>query len=289
MEITDAPQEPANPLPLQAHPSFARSLLAMGQSARAVAVQKEGAVIANLVQIRRRILGVPLTLATRGPVWRPDIPETLRTMALNHLCLRLVEPDMADPALRPAGYRQILTPVHIAELDLTIDPVARLHSLAPNWRNALHKAEQAGLSVVSQAFDSMAHGWLLSAEAGQRSTRGYRALPLDFIRAYAQTNPGQAIVFIAIKDAAPVAAMMMLRHGLTATYHLGWSGSQGRATAAHQLVLIRAADWLAERGHIRLDLGAVDTDSNRGLARFKIGSGARIRPLGGSWVKVPGL
>jgi lipid II:glycine glycyltransferase (peptidoglycan interpeptide bridge formation enzyme) len=89
--------------------------------------------------------------------------------------------------------------------------------------------------------------------------------------------------------AEELAAMLMLCHGLTATYHIGWSGPQGRATAAHQLLLVRAADWLAARGHVRLDLGTVDTDANPGLARFKIGSGAIIRPLGGSWVGVPGL
>jgi hypothetical protein len=38
-----------------------------------------------------------------------------------------------------------------------------------------------------------------------------------------------------------------------------------------------------------LDLGTVDTENAPGLARFKIGSGAQIRSLGGTWLRIPGL
>ncbi len=289
MQITATSREPGIPLPLQAHPCFARSLIALDQDARALTVSQGGIPIAYLVVVRRRFLGVPVTMVTRGPVWCPDATVQARTGALRHLGLALVEPDAPVPDMRLSGYRQILTPAHVAELDLVLPCDQRLKSCFPNWRNALRKAEQAGLTVDADTFDPRQHGWLLEAESAQRTTRRYRSLPLDFTRAFAQNHPGQAIVFTARQNNSPVAAMLMLCHGLTATYYIGWSGPQGRAMAAHQLLLARAAGWLADRGHVRLDLGTVDTDANPGLARFKIGSGAIIRPLGGSWVRVPGL
>ena len=40
---------------------------------------------------------------------------------------------------------------------------------------------------------------------------------------------------------------------------------------------------LARRGVTRVDLGQVDTDTQPGLARFKLGAGADCRSLGGTW------
>jgi lipid II:glycine glycyltransferase (peptidoglycan interpeptide bridge formation enzyme) len=98
-----------------------------------------------------------------------------------------------------------------------------------------------------------------------------------------------ARLFVASASEAPLAAMLFLRHGPIATYHIGWSGDSGRRCHAHALLLTHAADWLAQRGHALLDLGTVDTEAGAGLARFKIGAGAQVRALGGSWLRLPGL
>ena len=87
----------------------------------------------------------------------------------------------------------------------------------------------------------------------------------------------------------PVVAMLFLCHGPVATYHIGWSGPKGRAMGAHNLILASAMEWLADRGHLWLDLGVLDTQANPGLARFKIGAGARVRPMGGTWLRLPHL
>ena len=53
--------------------------------------------------------------------------------------------------------------------------------------------------------------------------------------------------------------------------------------SAHNLLMWRAALWLARQGHRRLDLGPIDTANAPGLARFKLGIGAHARRLGGTW------
>jgi hypothetical protein len=51
----------------------------------------------------------------------------------------------------------------------------------------------------------------------------------------------------------------------------------------------RHALVLARRGITRLDLGTLDTEAAPGLARFKLGSGAAARALGGTWLWWPPL
>ncbi|MEY8843073.1 GNAT family N-acetyltransferase, partial [Cribrihabitans sp. XS_ASV171] len=82
---------------------------------------------------------------------------------------------------------------------------------------------------------------------------------------------------------------LILIHGQSATYHVAHTTQQGRATSAHNLLLWEAATWLAARGLTRLDLGPVETEHSPGLARFKLGTGARARALGGTWLLWPPL
>ena len=78
--------------------------------------------------------------------------------------------------------------------------------------------------------------------------------------------------------------MLFLKHGTGATYHVGWTSDAGRKASAHNLILATAATRLAETGVTRLDLGTIDTENAPGLARFKLGSGAKPARTGGTWL-----
>jgi lipid II:glycine glycyltransferase (peptidoglycan interpeptide bridge formation enzyme) len=80
--------------------------------------------------------------------------------------------------------------------------------------------------------------------------------------------------------------MLFLLHSPWASYHIGWSGAEGRRTNAHALLLWQAMLRLREEGFTTLDLGDVNTEDAPGLARFKIGTGALVAPLGAT-VLVP--
>lgn len=81
--------------------------------------------------------------------------------------------------------------------------------------------------------------------------------------------------------------MLFICHGPVATYHIGWTSDEGRRAEAHRQILVHAIDWLAHRGIQRLDLGTLDTEHAPGLARFKLGTGARPVALDGTWLKLP--
>lgn len=263
---------------LPQHPLFAAALTRIGGAAGVVDTA-DGLV----VLVRRRIGPLRLAAALRAPPLSAAALRGLRARGL-----RLCEPDAVAP-MRAAGFRQVMTPAHVAELPLAGDAAARRARMAGKWRNRLHRAEAAGLRLREMPFDGPAAAWLIAQEDAQRRARGYRALPARLALAWAATAPSAARLFVAERDGARIAAMLFLIHGRAATYQLGWTGPLGRASSAHHLLLASAADRLADRGIARIDLGTVDTDAAPGLARFKLGAGADLRALGGSWIAVPGL
>ena len=298
MEIADAPPDPDLPLPLSQHPMFAAALKACGRRAELVVLRQGHRRIGQVLLVSRRLgpLG-SIALASRGPVWDQDARlndqiEGIR--ALRGCGLAMVEAENQDSRhLRYCGYRQMTTPAHVAELDLRGGPAAIRARAQGKWRNRMAQAERAGLTIRSLPFDGETGDWLFRMEAAQQRRKGYVSLPVALSAAFAQIHPGMARLFIAEREvvpiAMPVAAMLFLRHGSVATYQIGWSGSEGRDVSAHHLILMHAANWLAARGHTRLDLGTVDTETAPGLARFKLGSGAQMRSLGGSWLRLPFL
>ena len=263
-------------LPLQQSSAFGTALTLMGRHVKRVPMPGAAPVLA----IRR--FGV--SFAPRGPVWDTPCPQTLRRAAL-----RLINAESPSPVYRQAGYRQIMTGAYVAEIDLRGAAQDRLARAKGKWRNAWRKSQGTKLQVKQTRFDPALHDWLLREDEAQQRAKRFRTLPHDLIRAYAVAAPGDVVVFTAVMKHDVVAAMLFLRHGPVATYHLGWAGPGGRKTNAHYALLVAACDHFAAARATRLDLGTVDTDNAPGLARFKIGSGARIRPLGGTWLRMPGL
>ncbi|SMY07631.1 FemAB family protein [Flavimaricola marinus] len=277
-------------LPLQQHPLYGKAVGLMGRHSEIVPLCANGADLGE-AQIVWRDMG-PLGiqgLLPRGPQFEAGTPdqqaEALRSLSGHGL--RMIEAEAPHPALRAAGYVQVLTPAHMAELPLDGTKADRRARAHPKWRASLRKAEAAGLKLRTQPYRGQPGHWLLDREAAARKTKGYHGLPAVLPLALGQADPNALRMFWAEKAGEPVAGMLFVRHGQVATYLTGWTGQDGRNCCAHHLLMMTAADWLAARGHRRLDMGQVDTRAASGLARFKIGSGAAVRALGGSWLRLP--
>jgi hypothetical protein len=274
------------PLPLQQHPRFAQALRSLG--GKVDVADLSGAGHAQVIRRKVPILG-EIGYVPRGPIWQVSDPGHRRAAmsGLSSQGVRLIDAESCCPSLRGAGFRQLITPTHVAELSLSGSPESRRSGTAPNWRGSLKQAARSDLRVGWERFDGDPSHWLLRQEAAMRARRRYRALPPTVACAFAEANPDSARILVAWTANEPVAGMLFLLHPPVATYHIGWSGDQGRSMSAHHLLLMQAADDLAADGYIRLDLGTVDTEASPGLARFKIGAGATVRALGGSWLRLP--
>ena len=270
----DAPLQPAA-TPLQQSDEFLRAVRQMGGAAAKLRLgpDRQHAVM----QLRSLPVLGKVGLISR---WLRDDPGELvaALAARNHPVL--INAERAE-GLAEAGFLNVMTGATIAQINLESDLRAGMHQ---KWRNRLRKAEDGPLKVVRTVFPEDTGHWLLQAEAAQRRKRGYRGLHPAFAVAYRQANGDAAQLFVANLRGAPAAGMLFLRHGAGATYLIGHATNAGRALNAHNLLLARAAKWLAGRGVRWLDLGTLDTVNAPGLARFKLGMGAKAQKLGGSWL-----
>lgn len=270
------------PLPLQQSPEFRAALAAMGIGSERISLGPGDALLQS------RILPVlgPVGLISRGPVWR-DIPEA---GAVRDDLARVGFPVLInaearqDAVLRAAGLLRVMTPATLAVLDLRGGAAAIRARMHGKWRNRLVRAEGSALRFRRTTLPDARAAWVLEAEALQRRAQGYRGLPPTLALAFGQATPGAAVLYEALEDGAPVAGIVVLRHGAMATYFLGVTTQAGRAANAHTFLLARAAFECAAEGVLTLDLGTLDTQSAPGLARFKLGSGAQAVPLGGTWL-----
>ncbi|OOY30800.1 GNAT family N-acetyltransferase [Thioclava sp. F36-6] len=227
-----------------------------------------------------------LWLLSRGPVFAPGLDHSLRVAVLRRIARRcgivLATP---DAPLAGVGLVPLITPRHHALWSLQPETEALRAGLAGKWRNRLAAAERAGLRVrLEPKID-----WLLAADAAQQRARGYRALPPGFTRAWADHNPADLLA-LHIEDTKGqrLAGGIFLLHGDGASYHIGWTGPEGRASGAHNLMLWHAALRLKARGIRQLDLGAVDSEDGAGRMRFKLGTGAQPHILGATLWVLPG-
>lgn len=288
--MSDAPPPDTAALPLQQSPECAAALNMLGRRTQVVSLEDGARRIGSIATIR--IPGTRGLFASRGPIWCDGTTEEDRHHAFALLRRRglwvVNAGNGCGAALSRNGYFQAMTAATTAELPLTPDWRARL---VGTWRNALNKAEADQranrLTLATRPFDPARDAWLLRAQARQAREKRYRPLPARFTLGFAQANPGAVQLFEARQEGKIIAAMLFLRHGVMATYHLAWSDPAAARLGAHRLLLGKAVPWLIGRGHGRLDLGVIDTERAPGLARFKLGLGADAAPQGGTWIKGP--
>ncbi len=279
---------PTRPLlPLAQSAGYARAMALLGVTVEELSLPvPEGSAGHALMQTRRLPVLGRVGLISRGPVWcaAPDAQLLARTVSARRHPIILNADGIAPAALAEAGFFRIMTGATIAQLELNADVLSRRARMHQKWRNRLVRAEAGPLRVRREEMPVDSGHWLIRAEDAQRRARRYRELPTAFALAFAQANPGMAQLFTARLRGDAVAGMLILRHGPTATYHIGHTTEAGRILHAHTLILAHAADWLAEEGVEVLELGTLDTAGAPGLARFKLGSGAVPHALGGTWL-----
>jgi hypothetical protein len=262
---------PAPDAALMQDPAFAAALRLCGQNP---IILNCGTMI-----LHRRILGIPVAMLPRA-VPPADLSDQLRRAGLHRtpLILSPEQPCTLPRALRLRG------PQSFALLDLHGDTDIARAALHPKWRNQLKRAEAAGLRISHHQMPPEPDQPLLRLERAQARARRYANWPTNLTAAFAAAAPDQTRLFIAHDRGTPVAHMVFLRHGTRATYHIGHITPAGKARCAHNLLMWQASRWLADQGHVTLDLGLV-APRVPGLNRFKLRTGAVIAQTGGTWLR----
>jgi hypothetical protein len=259
-------------LPFPQTTAYATAVQACGGTARTVDLGCGTALL--LLRAGRQLL-------SRGPVWQDGVTPDEKRRALRRLArwpgMTLVTP---EEELRGPGLIPLVTPVHHAIWPLEGDLRA---AMAGKWRNRLVAAERQG-ARVQRGTNGLLHR-LIAAEAAQRALRGYRTyapefssgLPPRSLRLWEWRHAGQTS-----------AAMAFVVEAGTAHYHLAWANADAKAQGIPALMLTTAAAGLQAEGVHHLDLGSVNSEDAPGLARFKLGTGAVLKPLGHTLLVLPG-
>ena len=156
-------------------------------------------------------------------------------------------------------------------------------NLKKKWRNALSKAQRRNLRVEWD-FEGAHLTWFLQGYALDKAQKNYDGPSVKLMQALGRSFIAGKGLMIgrAMLDNRPVAAILIVCHGRSATYQIGWSSQEGRETAAHNLLLWEALAVLKGRGITDFDLGGINETQSEGIKIFKDG-------LGGRSVSLPGI
>ena len=288
-------------LPLQQSWAYGEAVARFGARPTRLAFHAQGRPVALAQVMQRRLFGlVTLATAFRGPLWLDAEPDramqvaVLRRLTQGYRRWRwrffVIMPEAAagghaQALMRAAGMRRVMTGFSTVWVDLAADEDALRAGLAGKWRNQLARAEQADVEVAVGGARPRQYGWLLEQEEAQRRAVGYQAVPAELVPAYAEVaGSGSVLALTAHRRQVKLAGVLILIHGDSATYQIGWNGAEGRRIYAHNLLLWRALGELKQRGVRWLDLGGLDTAGMAGIARFKLGLGHPPVTLPGAYL-----
>ena len=236
-----------------------------------------------------RALGARVERYAVGPASDPEaVIQVIRRFGIGYASVGWhSRTASAAPAVRLPGLTLIAGPGGVPVSDgrevavRTLDGDLRA-GMAQKWRNRLNFAERAGLGVRRIVGCPQ---WLLEEEAEQRAARRYKTLPAAWLRQMERSDPRAVRTYAAYVGPRPVAGVCILRHSGRWTYHLGWTGPEGRKRSAHHLLIARAMEDAMASGAMAFDLGLIDP-ANQGLRRFKLGTGAAALTVPGMGLRV---
>ena len=278
--------------------AYGEALAAGGTAVhRLIARDGRGRPLALAQLAERRLLRCRRVLfLLRGPAWiEPAARERAEPGLLRAIGARFGRPilvwtpELPGPVAELHGRRPFVTPYATGWIDLAPDEAGLRAGLRGKWRNQLRRAERADLRVA-EVGGGATLAWLLRENEAHRRRVGYQGLRPPFLAALAAAaDAGRDLLALVAWDdgPTPAAGVLLVRHGAAATYEVGFASARGRELSATHLLLWHALVESKRRGVRWLDLGGLNTDKAPGIARFKLGLGAEVVTLAGTFVLRP--
>jgi lipid II:glycine glycyltransferase (peptidoglycan interpeptide bridge formation enzyme) len=185
--------------------------------------------------------------------------------------------------LEERGFKRASAPYRTLWLDLRPSMERLRAKTAKNWRGALKKAENQGIELVWDGQGSLLAFFLAGYQKDKAEKKYDGPSPRTLsVLTQAFLKRKNAYIGCASLDGEPLAGVLIICHGKSATYQAGWTTQAGRERCAHHLLLWEALRVLKERAIDDFDLGGINETQSKGVKAFKEG-------LGGTLVQTPGL
>ena len=153
-------------------------------------------------------------------------------------------------------------------------------SLNPKWRNKLNQSDRKSIELVwsNAGTQSMHFKWLMAQYIRDKAVRKYEGPSYKTLKALGDSFSRGKNMFVgcALLDKQPIAGILLLIHGSTATYQIGYTSDAGRENRAHYALLWAALEKLQERQIHDFDLGGTNAKGAKGVKTFKKGMGGTI-------------
>ena len=272
-----------------------------GWHCRHLVFNLDHAPVALVQVLQKRVLGVLLvSRINRGPLFLSSSNEVIERCVWAELgrlgCVWRGRVLTSAPELALVGSRLVMIDRLVfrqfspsawesAWIDLKVDLSFLRQKLEGKWRNALKFAETAGLTLDIGGSDQQVD-WMIARYSELMSEKNFSGSSVDLLLALRKhlANENGFVVLRAMEGEEAVAGICLARHGVAATYLLGWNGVRGRKLKANQFLLWQAVVYLKQVGLDCFDLGGVDEERTPGIAAFKLGmNGQRYELLGEYW------
>lgn len=257
------------------------------QSTHFVTIDR-GSQVVGLVAIQISQLG-PFQSVTinRGPLWLKG-----QDLAENHadfvIALKKVYPrslfrrfrwmpewaseESTSLIVDKSGYKKAQQSFETLWLDLTPSLELLRKGLDRKWRNHLNKAERSHLEVVADVEGRHLDAFLKNYDLYKSKKNFEGPEGLFFKHEIESALPFQdAIILWARIDKIPVAGIVVMKHGTSASYRLGWNSPEGRLAQAHYLLVWKAIEILKKQSIESFDLGGILAQDTTGFNTFKLG------------------
>ncbi len=234
---------------------------------RLAATDEDGQLVAALQLLVRRSPAGSLAYGPRGPVCWPADPSwsALRAAvrsAVPRLVVMRLEPNWPDEASTRSWLSQqglcpaaALQPPSTLRIDLRASDEELLAAMKQKWRYNIRLAQRHGVAVRQGAAGDLDAFYSLLSETSRRD--GFAIRPRDYYRAVWDELSGCARLYLAEREGALLAAILVVHFGLTATYLYGASTSVGREHMPNHLLQWQAMRWAREEGLTTYDLWGI--------------------------------
>ncbi|HZT97072.1 MAG TPA: GNAT family N-acetyltransferase, partial [Chloroflexota bacterium] len=179
----------------------------------------------------------------------------------------------------PPGLLQRVNLYRTHVLDLEPGREAVLSALHQGMRRSIRRSQRRGVTVrmatTRQDFETFY--WLY---VRQRKEQGVLPQPHQFMQLMYRNllERGNGFLVLGEHEGSPVAGLLAVGHGTTATWTHSGAAAGARDLVAGPLVLWKSVEVACERGYSQFDLGRTAAD-DAGLLRYKQQWGVEVRDL----------
>jgi len=239
--------------------------------------------LVQAVQSKQYFGAIKHTQVVRGPQWienRATPAEKITAIALMkeffgsslgstfEIVPNLENTPQNRQMMEKLGFKLVQPGLVTNYLDLTQDLKQIQATINKDWVKDLKSAQKREFNVsFSEDFRSLE--WILEKYSETMNEGKFKGPSVDFIRCFLVNNEKPLFVARILVIEPYLAGALIVTHGLSSTFFIGWSSAEGLEKKANHLLLWESLERLQRMGIQSIDLGGIDMKNAHGIENLK--------------------